>query len=299
MATATTNAYCDGSSLTNFNAWAYWMYQQFLAFGWTQTGDSGQGTFPASGSVPSSAGSYYAIFQSADGLSAATKITVKLEMWADGSSVPNFGLTVGTNGTDGAGNMLTPYTTRLYGGGSNSFKAYSANASDLLPCYASGDSGSIRFVMWNNGSGSPDYYNITYIFIARSRDGSGNATSNYVQLWAGNGQAAKFFQTVLGNNGGANQLDNSGYVMAAYPSVSGSASWSSGGAILASPVLQNIGGLSNPTPDILVGSNKDFVPGATASITVYGVAHTYLAMGSSQAYAWVNGPQSSLLVRYE
>ncbi len=298
MATATTNAYADGSSLTNFNAWAYWMYQQFLAFGWTQTADSGQGTFPASGSVPSAAG-YYAVFQSADGLSSATKITVKIEFWADGSSIPNFGLTIGTNGTDGAGNLLTPYSTRIYGGGGTyNFKCQSASTTNLLPCYASGDSGSIRFCMWNAGVSSPDEYNIVYIIIARSRDGSGNATSNYVQLWAGS-YNGKFFQTVFGSNGGSTIMDTNNYVMAAYPNYSGSASWSSGGAILASPIVQNIGGLSNPTPDLLLGSNKDFVPAATAAITVYGVSHTYLACSSGQFYQFVNGPYSSLLMRYE
>lgn len=299
MAVSTINAYCDGSTLTNFNAWAYWMYQQFLAFGWVQTADSGQGTFPASGSVPSTAGSYYAVFQSADGLSSATKITVKLEFWADGSNVPNFGLTVGTGGTDGAGNLLSPYTLRVYGSGGNNFKAYTANTSDLLPCFASGDSGSIRFGLWNGGLTSPDYYNLMYIIIGRSRDGSGNATSNYVQMWAGNVQSGKFFQTVFGNNGGANVLDNTGYLMACYPNVSGSNSWSSGGAILVSPVVQNIGGVSNPTPDFLVGSNKDFPAGATAAVTVYGTSHTYLALGSSQGNSWVNGTQSSLMMRYE
>lgn len=299
MATATMNSYCDGSSLANFNAWAYWMYQQFIAFGWTQTGDSGQGTFPQTGSAPTSAGAYYAIFQSTDTVSPTCTITVKIEWW-ESSNTPNFGITVGTNGTDGAGNLLAPYTQRIYGGGTNSLVAYSANSSDLLASYASGDAGSIRFAMWDtNNAASPDYYNMVCIIIARSRDTSGSVTGNYAQLWTiCNG--TKAFQTVFAPSvGTTNTIDAQGYFMAAVPYGSGSHSWSNSGAVLVAPVLQNIGGLSNPTPDLLIGSNADFQGGQSATITVYGVSHNYVAMGSPQMNTFVNGPQSCLLMRYE
>ncbi len=245
MATATMNTYCDASSLANFNAWAYWMYQQFIAFGWTQTADSGQGTFPASGSAPSSAGSYFAIFQSADTLSGACPITVKIEFW-ESSNTPNFGVTVGTGGTDGAGNLLAPFSQRMYGGGTYQLLAYSANASNSLACYASGDTGSIRFAMWNAGTANPDYYNLVYIVIARSRDASGNLTSNYVQVWTGC-NSGKQFQTVFSPLvGTTNSIDSSNYLTAAFPYISGNNSWSAGGAVCVGPVMQNIGGLSKP-----------------------------------------------------
>lgn len=301
MATATMNSYCDGSSLANFNAWAYWMYQQFIAFGWVQTADTGQGTFPATGSAPSAAG-YYAIFESGDALSGTSPIYVKMEWW-ESSSVPYFAVTVGTGGTDGAGNLLAPYTTRFYGGGSGmSFKAYSASTSNLLPCYASGDGGSIRFSMWcQNGTGSPDNYNNVSLIIGRSRDSSGNATGNFTQVWMWC-YSDTAFQTVLAPavGGGTNNMDVSGYFMAPYPETSGSAaSWSNGGAVMVAPVMQNVGGLSNPTPDLLVGSSVDFPPGNTATITVYGVAHSYIAAASHAMTSFLNGTPATPLMRYE
>lgn len=297
MATATTSAYADGSSLTNFNAWAYWMYQQFIAFGWTQTADTGQGTFPETGSAPSAAG-YYAVFKAADSLAGACPIYVKIEFW-EASNVPYFGLTVSTGGTDGAGNLLSPVSQRWSGGGTYALQANGASTTNLLPLFASGDAGNIRFVLWpNTNSSSPDYYQGVAIIIARSRDSSGNQTGNYVQVW-GLCNTGKAFQTVFAPSVGAtNIIDNTGYLIAAYPAIS-SSSWSNGGAVLVSPVMQNVGGLSNPTPDILIGSNKDFPPGTTATVSIYGVLHTYVSFGANNFYNFLNGVNSAVLVRYE
>jgi len=275
------------------------MYQQFLAFGWTQTADTGQGAFPAVSSAPSAAG-YYAIFQAADALSSAYPITVKIEFW-ESSNIPYFGLTVGTNGTDGAGNLLTPFSTRLYGGsGDNrSLQGQSASTTNLLPCFASGDAGNMRFGMWyNNNNVGPDYYQGVGIIIARARDSNGNQCGNYVQVW-GFCYSHGAFQTVFAYGlGTTNNLDLTGTVIAAAPNL-GDTSWTNSGAIMVSPVMQNIGGLSNPTPDLLVGSRKDFPPTASAVITVYGIAHTYVALSSTNLYGFVQSQNTSLLMRYE
>jgi hypothetical protein len=297
MATATTTAYSDASNLTNFNAWAYWVYQQFIAFGWVQTADTGQGTFPASGSVPSAAG-YYAIFKSADSLTASCPIYVKIEFWAT-SNVPYFGLTVGTGGTNGAGSLTFPYTTRMYGGGTYALQTYTANTGNMLPLFASGDAGSMRLGLWfSNNPGSPDYYQGVYIIIARSRDNAGNQTGNYVQVWGGC-HAVQSFQTVFAPSlGTTNTIDGSNSIIAMYPNV-GNASWANGGAIPVSPVVQNMGGFSNPTPDLLVGGLKDFTPATTAVCKSYGVAHTYVAISCQQFNAFMQSQYMSLLMRYE
>lgn len=297
MATATMSTYCDASSLANFNAWAYWIYQQFIAFGWVQTADTGQGAMPAVSSAPSAAG-YYVIFKSSDALSSACPIYVKLEMW-EASNVPNFGLQVSTGGTDGAGNLLSPVTARMYGGGTYTLAANSANNSNSLPLFASGDGGNMRLALWSqNNNASPDYYNAVGIIIARSRDSSGNQTGNFVQVW-GLCQGGKPFQTVYAPSlGTTNSIDNNGYLIAPYPNV-GDNSWSNGGAVAVAPVMQNVGGFSNPTPDILIGSRKDFVPGTTASITVYGVAHTYVALGAYNLSNYLQSANTAVLLRYE
>jgi hypothetical protein len=305
MATSTTNAYCDGSNLTNFNAWANWMYLQFIAFGWVQTADTGQGTFPASGSVPSTAGSYFAILKSNDATSGACPIYVKIEFWAQ-SNVPYFGITVGTGGTDGAGNLFQPTSQRIYGGGTYSLKASTASTTNLLPCYASGDAGSIRFAMWcSTTSQSPDYNNIVGFVVARSRDSNGLVTGSYVQLWTWCSGSNIYFQTIFAASlGTTNSIDASGYFIAPYPY---NTSWANNGAVLVSPVMQNIGGLSNPTPDLLISGISNFPAGTTSTVTVYGVTHTYLSgtswygpgSPSSGVITFVNGTYSTPLIRYE
>ena len=295
--TAVTTAYCDGSSLANFNAWAQWIYDQFIAFGWTQTADTGQGVIPAVGSVPSAAG-YYVIFQSADALSSTCPITVKLEFFA-ASSVPSFGLTVGTGGTNGAGILLFPVSKYMYGGGTYSLKASSSSTTNLLPLYASGDAGNIRFGLWvNSNTLSADTYNLVYIIISRSRDATGAQTGSYVQFWCGCG-TSKFFQTIFAPPlGPTNIFDNSGSVIAAVPS--SSTSWTQNGNTMAVPIMQNIGGLSNPTPDLLLVSFTDFTAGNIVVVTVYGVAHTYVVVVTNGVNNFnLQATNCALLMRYE
>jgi hypothetical protein len=272
------------------------MYQQFLAFGWTQTADSGQGTFPATGSVPTSAG-YYAVFQSADALSTANPITVRIDFF-ETSNVPNFQLQIGTGGTDGAGNLNTPKSAVLLGGGTYSLECYSADASNLYPCYASGDAGSIRFAMFLNPTASyPGYYNLLYFVIGRSVNYAGAQTSDFATMWAGC-QTGKYFQVVYNASiGGNNTIDNSGYVIS--PMQYGGTTTSMGGSVFVGPVMQNIGGLTNPTPDLLLGKQGDFPGGNTAAITIYNVSHTYLALSTIQLNNFVSFGATSLLMRYE
>jgi hypothetical protein len=297
MATATTNAYCDASTLANFNAWAYWMYQQFLAFGWVQTADTGQGTFPASGSVPTAVG-YYAVFQSADSLSVACPITVRIDFWASGSNIPFFQLQIGTGGTDGAGNLNAPYSAKLAGGGTYVLQAYADDSSNLYPCYASGDAGTMRFAMFLNPAlGYPAYYNPVYIIIGRSVNYAGAQTSDYATLWAGC-QGGKYFQTVFNaSTGGTNTFDSNNYMIT--PMQYGGSTTSQGGSVFAAPIMQNIGGLTNPTPDILLGKAGDFAGATTATVTMYNVSHTYLAINTSQFNNFISFSSTSLLMRYE
>jgi hypothetical protein len=294
MATASSSTLVDASTLANFNAWANWIYSQFIAFGWTQTSDTGQGAFPAVGSVPTAAG-YYAIFKSADTLTASCPIYVKLEVWA-ASSVPTFAITVGTAGTNGAGTLLAPATTRF------TWAANGASTTNSIAVYASGDAGSIRFNLWSSTLGtSPDYYQAIHICIARSRDTSGNQTGNYVQLWCGGSSSNRFSQTVYAPGQGTTNSGDSttNSYIAAVPMTGNTVSWSNNGAICVSPVQQNIGGLSNPTPDILVAGYADVKPGTSVNVTVYGVSHTYVACGCNQFYAWILSAACSLLLRYE
>ena len=143
----------------------------------------------------------------------------------------------------------------------------------------------------------PGYYNPVYIIIGRSINYAGAQTSDYVSLWAGC-QPGKYFQVVFNaSTGGNNTLDSSDYVIA--PMQYSGSSTSQGGSIFAAPVMQNIGGLTNPTPDVLLGMQGDFAGGSTAAITVYNVSHTYLAINTSQFHSFLSFASTSLLMRFE
>jgi hypothetical protein len=238
----------------------------------------------------------YNVFKSADSLSIAYPIYIKIEMWAVGN-VPYFGITVGTGGTNGSGSLLSPTTNRVYGGGTPSFACYIVDVSAFYPCFASGDSGSIRFGLFNQSVATYGTYNSVSIIVARSRDGSGNQTGDYVMLWTACNNG-KTFQTVFTGGGGANNEDITGSFIGALPSATTSTTF--GGVTMASPVFQNIGGLSNPTPDLLVGKYADFAFGSSAAITVYNVSHNYISVGSNQVSNFLgSNSQCALLLRYE
>jgi len=150
--------------------------------------------------------------------------------------------------------------------------------------------------------GNVDSYGPQYVIIARSRDNNGNQTANYVMYWEGFSQGASLFnlfQTVFPPLGGMNVVDSTGYLM------SGLGKQTTGamnGVTMVSPVFQNVGGLSNPTPDLLVGFGNDFPFNTPATILVYGVNHNYIAMrpltNSPYAGAAQNG-NTTLLMRWE
>jgi len=292
MATATTTQYCDGSTLANFNAWANWLITQILALGWTQTADTGQATWPATGSVPSSA--VYNIFVSADSLSTSFPIYLKLELWAS-SNVPQIAVTVGTGGTNGSGTLNSPASARV------GIHPYAADTTNQQTCYISGDAGNLRFMLFaeNGFTSYPEGYNGCCCVISRSYNSSGSQTGDYAMVWwLSSNQSGAHFQTVFNTGtGGATTQDTSSYFIAALPYSSGSAAM--GGTVFVSPVFQNIGGMTNPTPDLLVGHTTDFPNESPAIVTVYGVSHTYMPFNSAVFGSLVNGINTNWLMRYE
>lgn len=291
MATATTTAFCDCSSLANFNAWAQWLYNQILALGWVATADSGQASWPATGSVPTSA--VYNIFKSADALSTAFPIYLKLEMWSS-SNVPQIAVTIGTGGTNGSGTLSSPSSSRVV------MSSYTADTTNQQTCYISGDTGSLRFCLFgeNGHTGYPESYEQICCVISRSYSGSGSQTGDYVMVWwISYQQGGAYYQTVFNSTiGGANTEATTGYFIA--PNAQNSSSWAMGGTVLVAPVLQNIGGLTNPTPDLLVGSQTDWPNETPGNCTVYGVSHAYMPF-TSQVVAPVRSVTTSWLMRYE
>lgn len=292
MSTATTSFYADTTTLANFKAWAKWLSDFFRAAGWVNTGDTGQVDWTAIAAVPDNSAPAFDIFKSTDALSSAFPIYLKIEYYGS-SGTPSFYFTVGTGGTDGAGHLTGPTTTR------QSTSCYASDITKVRTSYISGDSGSMRFIVFgpSGDTGYPGAYEPVYFCLSRSRDSSGNQTGDFVMVWFGGSQGGqRYHQAVFNaNTGGALTLDTSGFMLAALPTPG--TTGSVGGNVLVSPVYQNIGGLSNPTPDILLGKYNDFADGSTTTVTVYGVSHTYIVL--EEGVSFVSAIRSSVLLRYE
>src|SRR5512146_67373 len=190
MATATANLVHDSSTLANLQSWAQFIFDGFnTTAGWTQTSDTGQ-TAPSSASSLTT--SYYFLFRMADGLQTSCPVFVKITYGASATSV-QFTISVG-QGSDGAGS-LTGAVSDVPGNGLTTNQGVAT-----FPCYVSGDSGSIRFMMWQSNTA-----NTCRVFgIERSKNSSGSNTGDYVTFInadanANNTNNWKFQQLVSGN----------------------------------------------------------------------------------------------------
>lgn len=218
----------------------------------------------------------FMLFESNDSLTSTLPIYAKLECFASTTDdVPMMRLAVGTGSTNGYGSLVTPNTTAV----TMASAIAATDTANLKPCYASGDAGQFRAALFlPMGVGTSDTQRLMWFIIARSRDNSGNETGSYVMMWADSYNAAipVAFQTVFPT--GTNTEDTSGALIAA---LGNQTTGALSGVTYVSPVFQNVGGLSNPTPDFLVGYVKDFPNNTPAQITVYGVNHTYISVSDA------------------
>lgn len=293
MATATSNLVHDNSTLANFQAWAQFIFNTFnTTAGWTQTTDTGQ-TAP---SAATSVGTFYFIFKMSDALQTSCPTFVKITYGTNGTTV-KVTVQVG-QGTDGAGN-LTGATTNTIGNNLTANQGVST-----FPCYASGDSGSIRILMWQSGS-----QNTGFLFgVERSKNASGANTAGYVSFIAGdanNGQSSTFWsfqQLVAGNvNPSPNWRTTNNGGLACTLNV-WNVSGNFNGAVAAYPVIPLLGSPGNPLLDWLGCAFQDVTEGATNIIvSIYGANHNYISTKQGVfSSAGLNGTGfQAILMRYE
>jgi hypothetical protein len=292
MATSTATLYPDSSTLANFKAWAQFISNALTSFGWTLAADSGQVNWSTIASVPSSSSWVYEVWTSADSLSACP-ITIKIEYGKNSSQGPNVWFTIGTGGTDGAGNLQSPHSTRT---ALPMYESVTDNAT-LLACYASGDAGSFRLAMFTNRDGYPDGYLQAYLMIMRSVDTAGVFNADYVTLltW---GQLGYTQQSVMaaGVGGVTNQESQWAGTL---PVTSSSGSFN--GNVAVTPIFPFVGYLGNPSIDVYLGRPADFVDGNVVVISPYGTAHSYRVVYNSNMPTKQPIPSTNcaLLMRYE
>ena len=289
--TATASLYPDSSTLANFKAWAQFISNAFSTFGWTLGSDTGQVNWGTIASVPTVYGTFE-IWESADAPSSTTPITLRIDYYY--SSYSRVQIQIGTGGTDGAGNLLAPRS------GSYGVHSFSNSTGAYLTCYASGDNGSFRCMMFaTSGNFSNPYYYETFGFgINRSVNSSGVATSDYVNFLEWMTQSTTAIQAVVPSPlvGGVYPLENSNF-NAPLPYT---ASLVAGGYLYIAPIFPIVGAPGNPSPDWLLTKIGYLSDDTQISVTMYGTPHTYVVYSNSGTNpSFVYGVQTAILMRYE
>lgn len=288
MATATSNLVHDNSTLANFQAWAQFIFNAFnTTAGWTQTTDTGQ-TAP---SAAASVGTFYFIFKMSDALQTSCPTFVKITYGTNGTTVQ---LTVQVGqGSNGSG-TLTGAVSNVVG------NTITTNESiTTYPCYASGDSGSIRIFMWQSAS-----QDTGFLFgIERSKNNSGGNTAGYVTFISGGATGASpaqwaFLHLLAGiPNASPNYTGSNGWFITGNPNVS----LNYNGTTAAMPFIPFVGFPDNPMLDWCCAAFQDVTEGATnITVSMYGANHNFVTSKRTDLsrVMSING-NVAIMMRYE
>lgn len=307
MATVSTTAVRDNSTLANFKQWAQVISNAFTTFGWVQSADTGQVNWSSIASVPALNAYVYEIWKPNDGL---TTFYLKVEYGTgagSGNTNPRIRLSVGTS-TNGAGALsgLTLGTFVI------SSDPNVTSTSTQFNCYLSGDAGRFMCAMWVNDTtnAGPQYF-----AVERSKNSSGSDTSMHVTLILiahNGGSQAVAFQTLVfgvGTTTACNPTSslNGGYLIALknqnFAYAAGSTD-SFSGNIPFSPVFPDVGYFDNPLLGTGVACIGDVTDQTTYSISganmPYGVSHTYMAFKNAPLkFCFAGNVGAGLLMRYD
>jgi hypothetical protein len=251
--------------------WINEIHNSLIAFGWTQTADTGQINFstvtrPAGTSIYQG----YAIYQMNDSLQATCAVFMRIDFGTGGvADAPSMKIQLTIGGTNGAGTLTGNV-------GTQQTISKSAASATSTSCRTAGTSSSFRCCMWQDQSGAGAFV----AAIERDLNTSGAETATGVNFISINNltMTSQFIEQA----GGLGAVDNKWYAM-----VSTQTSQSGGGNVGLGPVRTQLGVFRNPMKTMLVYASTDFATGTTNPVTIYGVSHTYLmvkpATGSSLA----------------
>ena len=288
MATSTANCPCDNSTLANYKSWAQFISNFFTTAGWTQTSDTGQVVW-SSAALPTSIASNYEVWKAADSAASTTPIYVKIEYGAT-SSVVEIRVTVGT-GSNGSGTITGPLIGPIV---ITNNGTYSNQGGTTIPCYASGNAGEIRVMLWQGNS------LVETIFgIERSKDTSGAVTTSYFTFLCANAQGTNSFnqQSIVGSSTTAKETN---WMTFCCSTGSGTENFTT---TASQPIWPLVGSLGNPMLGFGCACGADVGEGATVTVSIYGTNHTYIAtkQNSLGNIGRLNlaGATGAVLMRYE
>jgi hypothetical protein len=279
MATRQNFLIWDSSTDANFRSWGSAISAALAATGWTATTDTGQinWTTVTTPAVATFAG--YEVWKWSDTNQTACPVYMKIRYGnnANATKGPMIEVTVAT-GSDGAGNLtgnstgaiaLVSTGDSLAGqGGVNTFECDYTNAAGRFGMLLYRDLTAVNGAM--------------FLSIERSCDNSGAYTASYVTVTANKvGGNCNQWTLMAQGTGGVWRVNNNTNTMATgqicCASVSANTTATTFGTNTAfSPVFPLLGKIDNPCRNVGVVKTGDQSEGATFTVNLYGVSHTFL-----------------------
>lgn len=292
MATLTTVAVRDNSTLANFKQWAQIISNFMTTAGWTQSADTGQVNWSTIASVPTNTNYVYEIWEPNDSL---TNFFLKIEYGTNnGTGIPSVRLSIGTS-TNGAGSLsgliAGPFFAPFVSGA-----AAVTSTSIQWNCYLSGAAGRLAVCMWNNetAAGGPMFF-----CVARSKNSSGASTSTHVSLITTGGSSNNnnwmpySMQTIVFGNAAtaavtaASSPSPNPSMLPILATGFSSNSFASTDVPISLIIPMMQGYADNPLTEVGGVAAGDITDGATFVISAanmpYGVSHTYIGVKGSTA----------------
>jgi hypothetical protein len=276
-----------------FRAWGSILSAAIATAGWVQTADTGQINWSTVVRSAGGTAAGYEIWRLNDSLQSTAPIYIKVEYGTGPTTAyPGLWITAGT-GSDGAGALTslagtgTSVTTRQAAHVINSIDTW---PNTLLPMEVNGDGSSLVIALWPNAPGG-DFG----IFFALERYRNWDNTPNgdgFIVIYGasgGNGNTQKsqsvYFSTTVAQPGQAS------LVPAPYFGLGGTgSSCVVGNTLYPIPILPGWGFKTQaPMAMVMVVARSDLTAGNSFTLTHYGVAHTFHAMGPGAAnIAWAS-----------
>ncbi len=294
MATATSSAFLfNNSSDANFRAWAQWIHDRLIAWGWTVTADTGQinlATVVAPAAANTSKG--YEIWIMGDALQATNPVFLKLEYGSRAAAAtPSVWLTVGT-GSNGSG-TITNGGTRTQIGTSNT-----PTAGGINHMYGSGSTNRMAFSL-----GVEDTAACVFFGIERTKDATGADSTEGVVMYGIGANSAS------GDVGFSQAIPFSGTIPGVEPKLSGDFPSNTGqttGIFGADVYTYSIKPMMfyprNPIMGYVVWFTGDFTNEVSITLDIYGASRTYMPFTSSNTstkMATNARTEARLAMRYE
>lgn len=278
-----------------FRAWGSIVSAALATAGWVQTADTGQINWTTVTRAANNTAAGYEIWRLNDSLQSTAPIYLKVEYGtAAGATLPGMWTTAGT-GSDGAGALTsvagsgTSVTTRQPVHVANSIDTW---PNSLQALEVNGDGSSLVLAFWPNTGGLGGMFFALERF--RNWDGTTNGDGFVVMYGASgtNGIIQKtqsvYFTTTITQPG---QLSTT-----PAPSMGLGGTFSScvvGNTLYPLPILPGWGFKAQaPLAMLMLVARTDLTAGNSFTITHYGVAHTFHALGAgatTQGFATIGG----------